>query len=172
MKKLVPGSSYPTQHQHPLLGGWRDILDDIRHLCTSLKALPDGCACGNGRSHLGGSCACCHAVHRERIPDCADCETMLARLRPEIDTLAIDTIRFFPVVKILLDTPHLKPARAEGDTIERHITAVARTFERLVVAADEFRIGCRASHLEALKDTATDLLAEVHQLDKRLGEKR
>ncbi len=31
-----------TADQRRLLGGWRDILDDIRHLCKSLKAMPDG----------------------------------------------------------------------------------------------------------------------------------
>ena len=168
MKNLVFDSLYLTATQRRLLGGWRDILDDIRHLCTNLKALPDGCACGNGRSHLDGSCACCHTVHRDRLPDCSDCDAVLARLRPEIDTLLVDTLRFFPVVRMLLGTPPLEPVRAEGEGIERHITAVVRTFERLVVAADEFQIGCRASHLEALKKTATELLAEVHDLDVQL----
>jgi hypothetical protein len=161
MDHLVLDGLYLTPNQRRLLGGWRDILDDIRRLCTSLKALPDGCACGNGRSHLGGSCACCHAVHCERIPDCADCETVLAQLRPEFDTLAVDTIRFLPVVTMLLDAPQLEPAQTEGPGIERHIAAVVRTFDRLVVAVDEFQIGYRASHLQALKGAATDRLAEV-----------
>ena len=172
MENLVLHGLYLTPNQRWLLGGWHDILDDIRHLCTSLKALPDGCVCGNGRSHLGGSCACCHAVHRERISDCADCETVLAQLRPEFDMLAIDAMRFFPVVKMVLHASQPEVARVEGDKIERHITAVVRTFERLVVGVDEFEIRCRASHLQALKDAAIDLLAEVHQLDEHLEGKR
>lgn len=160
MANLVDDGLYLTLNQRRLLGGGRDILDDIRHLCTSLTALPDGCACGNGRSLLGGSCAWCHAVHRERIPDCADCETALARLRPKFDTLAVDTGRFF------------ERARTEGFSIERHITVVVQTFDRLVVAVNEFQVGCRASHLQVVKDMATHLLADVCQLDEHLEGKR
>lgn len=155
-----------------LLGGWRDILEDIRQLCTGLNALPDGCACGNGRSHVGGSCACCHAGHRSRQPHCADCETVLAQLRDEFDTLAVDTIRFFPVVKLLLNAPPLELARAEGDSVERHVTAAVRTFERLASAVDDFHVGCRASHLRVVKAKATELLAEVRELDERLEARR
>lgn len=154
--------------QRRLLGGWRDILEDIRDLCTSLNALPDRCACGDGVSHLRGACICCNAPHAGRIPICADCGALLAQLRPRIVTLTFDTMRFLPAVRILLQSPELAPARAEGDQVEHHIAAVMRTFDRLVLEAGEFQDGCRASHLRILKDTATALLAESDRLSKRL----
>ena len=157
-----------TREQQRLLGGWRDIIDDIRRLCTSLKALPDGCACGQGASHLKGSCPCCHATHDDRVPDCADCDILLAQLRPALDALTVDTMRFFPVVRDLLHFHAPPAAQADGANVEWQIAQIYRTFSQLVVAADEFRAGCRTSHLHTLKERATDLLAQVNQLDRKL----
>ena len=171
MKTTLLGTPYMTPLGR-LLGGWRDMLDDIRQLCTSLDALPDGCACGDGRSHLSGSCPCCSTVQRDRIAECADCHTVLVELRGEIDILTVDTLRFFPVVKMLLRAPQREPARAEGDAIEPRIAAVLRTFDRLVAAVGEFAIGCHTSHLRVIKDTTAELLAAANGLDERLKELR
>lgn len=151
-----------------LLGGWRDILEDVRDLCTNLNALPDRCTCADGVSHLNGVCVCCSAPHDGRVPRCADCGDLLAKLRPRIDTLTVDTMRFFPVVRILLQSPALASVRADGEYVEHHIAAVVRTFDRLVLAAGEFQDGCRASHLRVLKDTAAALLRESDRLSARL----
>ena len=165
MENLLLDRSYLTPNQRRLLGGWRDILDDIRLLCTTLTALPDGCACGHGGSHLSGSCACCQTAPGPYVPDCPDCETLLAQVRPRIDELTVDTMRFFPVVTKLLHSPGLEPAGTDADRIEREIITVVRTFERLAVAADNFRAGCRASHLQVLKECGADLLVDVTRLD-------
>ncbi len=172
-----------TVEQRRLLLGWRDILDDIRHLCRSLQALPDSCACGDGRAHLSGSCVCCQTEHKEGVTACEDCDSLLVKLRPEMDALTVDTWRFFPVVTDLLKPRQQETRQAAGalerhiasvtrqaaaDAVERHIAAVIRGFEHLVVATDEFRAGCRASHLRTLKGAASDLLAEVERLDQSL----
>ena len=168
MDDLLASLLQSAPDQRRLLGGWRDILEDIRHLCTSLNALPDHCACGDGVSHLRGACICCSAPHAGRIPICADCGALLAQLRPRIVTLTTDTMRFFPVVRILLQSPELAPARAKGDQIEHHIAAVMHMFDRLVLEAGEFQEGCRASHLRVLKDTAIALQTECDRLGARL----
>ena len=184
MKNLDIDDTFLTTDQRRLLGGWRDILDDIRHLCKSLKGMPDGCTCRDGPSHLGGSCTCCQTAHADRVPACENCDRLLAALRPEMDTLRVDTWRFFPTIMDLL-TPRQEGTKqgvteararhgasvareAAADAIARHIAAVNRTFEDLVAAAEEFRSGCRASHLGILKTAATDLLAEVERLDHAL----
>ena len=169
MKSVILGSPYVTPLGR-LLGGWRDILDDIRQLCTSLNALPDGCACGDIQSHVRGSCACCNTVHHDRIPECTNCQTVLIELRREIDILTVDTIRFFPVVRMLLRAPQREPTRADGDAIEPRIAAVLRTFDRLVAAVDDFDSGCRASHLGVIKQKSGDLLVDATRLDQHLKE--
>ncbi len=157
-----------TTAQQRLLGGWRDIIDDVRRLCRSLNALPDACTCGQGSSHLGGSCPCCRTARAERLPECDDCERLLAQLTPAIDALIVDTMRFFPVVNSLLQLRAPETMHAEGRSIERQIVAIYRVFAQLVVAVDEFRTGCRASHLKVLKGRAATLLAAVDRLDRAL----
>ncbi len=157
-----------TREQQRLLGGWHDMIDDIRRLCRSLNALPDTCTCGQGASHLSGSCPCCQAVNPERVPACDDCDLMLAQLRPTLDALVVDTMRFFPVVKDLIHFHAPDHVRADSAKIDHDIVAIYRTFSQLVVAAEEFRSGCRASHLHTLKAQASDLAAKVDHLDRKL----
>lgn len=170
--------------QRRLIACWRDVLDDIRHLCRSLKALPDICGCSDGQSHLSGSCVCCQTEHKDGLPACEDCDSLLAKLRPEMNTLTVDTSRFFPAVMDLLKPRQQGITHAGAGALERHIASVTRqaaadatevhiaaviqTFERLVVAAEEFRAGCRTSHLRTLKTAATNLLAGVERLDRAL----
>jgi hypothetical protein len=159
-------SHYLSPNKQRLLGGWRDVMDDIRALCRALADLPDQCLCGTGEAHLKGTCPCCHSVATLRVPSCDDCDAQLAHLRPQIDLLGVDTWRFFPVVKELLarDTPPELATRA-GD-IERHVAGLIRTFSALVVAADEFRTDCRSSHLHTIKALATSLLQEADALNR------
>ncbi|MDP2318981.1 MAG: hypothetical protein Q8O42_06560 [Acidobacteriota bacterium] len=168
MTGLIASGFHWSPDQRRLLGGWLDILEDIRALCKALNALPDRCACGDGAAHLSGSCICCNAPHGGRVPDCADCGTLLAELRPRFVALTVDTMRFFPVVTILLDAGDRGAARAAGDPVEHQIATLMRTFDRLVVEAGEFERGCRASHLGVLKETADALLRESRLLNGRL----
>ena len=181
-----PASDRFTAIQHQILNRWRDVLDDIRHLCESLEALPETCVCGDGRAHLRGSCPCCQKARAgQSLPPCEDCETLLARLQPAVNQLAVDTWQFFPSAldflglrvqqsgKVRAGTArerHLEAVACEETitTSERHIVAIIHTFDRLGAAADEFRSGCRASHLHELKAVAGELLAELKGFDRSL----
>lgn len=163
MRTLTRETSYNAPRGR-LLGGWRDILDDIRLLCLDLNALPDRCACGGGLG-LDGSCACCRNAGRGRLPDCPDCAAALARLRPQMDALTVDTIRFFPAVAVLAGTAKPNPVVAESAAFERHIAGVVRTFVHLVLAADEFHGRCRTSFMPVLRDAARSLPDEARELD-------
>ena len=168
MKSAVFPSHYLSADQQRLLGGWRDVMDDMKLLCRNLAALPDTCQCGNGEGHLKGTCPCCHAAAIERVPSCHDCDALLARLRPSIDVLGVDTFRFFPFVKELLERDTTPELRARAGAVETHIAELIRTFGALVVAADQFRSDCRASHLTTLKTLATSLLGESDALNRAI----
>jgi len=150
---------------HRLLGGWRDVLDDIRTTCRTLAELPDVCRCGHGAAHLQGTCPCCGSTTRERVPACDDCDKQLARLRPAMDVLTVDIFRFFPFVKELLSREDVVASKRVRD-IEAHIAALVRTFDQLVVAAGQFRDECRASHLKTLKGSAAALLRDGENLNR------
>ena len=168
MSNGVVAGNYLTVDQQRLLGGWRDVVDDVTELCRSLSDLPDICECGNGEAHLRGQCPCCHRVTHDRVPDCEDCDAQLARLRPAIDLLTVDTLRFLTAVKELLAraTPvHISNGASD---VEMHIAQLIRTFGALVAASDQFRIDCRSSHLGVLKELATSLKRECHALSRAL----
>ena len=138
-------------------------------LCRSLAAPPDTCQCGTGEGHLKGVCPCCHTVAVERVPICNDCDAQLAHLRPAIDMLDVDTCRFFPVVKGLLERATTPELGARAVAIEAHIAELIRTFAALVLAANQFRSDCRSSHLTTLKALATSLLGESDALNRAMG---
>ena len=182
-----PVSNRFTAQQHQILNRWRDVLDDIRHLCESLEALPEMCVCGDGRAHLRGSCRCCRSERVGKgLPPCEDCESLLDALQPRVNQLTVDTWQFFPSALDLLSLRGQQSGKVRaGSARERHIAAVAReeaitaserdivaiihTFDRLVAAVDEFRVGCRASHLQRLKALASALLAELEGFDRSLS---
>ncbi len=168
MNNLTLPAKYLSADQHRLLGGWRDIVDDIRALCRMLAELPDVCQCGNGTSHLQGRCPCCHTAVTDRVPSCGDCDAQLARLRPAMDMLTVDSFRFFPALDDVLAHAAIADAIRGAHEIEIHIAAVVRSFGTLVVAADQFRANCRMSHLETLKEAATGLLREAELLNRVL----
>jgi hypothetical protein len=82
-----------TADQRRLLGGWRDVLDDVRRLSRRLLAVPGECRCGDRAGHLRGSCPCCRAAATDLEPSCHDCEELLAQLRSMLDGLTVDTMR-------------------------------------------------------------------------------
>lgn len=109
----------------------------------------------------------------------------MATLQPAVNQLTVDTWQFFPSAvdflglrgeqsgKMRVGTArqrHLAAvAREQAITAaERHIVAIIQMFDRLVAAIDEFRAGCRGSHLQELKAVADELLVELEGFDKSL----
>jgi hypothetical protein len=168
MSKRIAAGNYLSVDEQRLLGGWLDVVDDLTELCHSLSELPDICECGNGQAHLQGRCPCCHRVTHDRIPDCEDCDAQLARLRPAIDLLAVDTMRFFPALKEMLARAAPADVSSRATDLEGHIARLIRTFDALVVAADVFRADCRSSHLAVLKQLAASLKRECSGLSRAM----
>lgn len=182
----IPATERFTAQQYQVLNAWRDVVEDIRHLCEALKALPEDCPCGDSRAHLTGACACCKRVGEEKgLAPCEDCESLLARVKPVVTQLTVDTWLFFPSALEFLDLRDRQkaPVTSEGakaplfaavareaavDAVDHRITAVIQTFEQLVTAVGDFRAGCRTSQLQAVKAVASGLLVEVERLDRAL----
>ena len=139
MNHITLPDKYLTADQHRLLGGWHDVLDDLRRLSRSLQAVPEDCGCGDGAGHLRGSCRCCHATVTDRMPDCGDCEDLLAQLRPLIDVLAVDTMRFFPVttdvIHMQLCRTGIEPSTTFTPRSPASFARSARSVSRLTASA-------------------------------------
>jgi hypothetical protein len=156
----------PNQsRQHRLLGGWRDVYEEINSLCRTVAEIPDECACDNGDAHLNGRCPCCGNVAEYRVPACGTCDEQLERLRPVIDVLTADRSRFLPVVWDVLRHRN-RDAAARIGAIDAQAMTFSASFERLLMAVGAFRSDCRLSHMRALKDAAGLLLAEAAELDR------
>lgn len=151
-----------------LLGGWRDITDDVRLLASGLRSLPDICTCGQASGHLAGTCSCCN--HGERVlgNGCTDCETLLATVRDRVDELVDATLRFLPLVETMTAAGKERADVAQVRDIRRQVVHVEAVFQRLETAADEFRSGCPASHVGPLWTVAAELAAATQELDALL----
>jgi predicted nucleic acid-binding Zn-ribbon protein len=164
MKSMVALPDENVPH-HRLLGGWRDVLDDIRALCRTLEELPGVCMCGHGPAHTATGCPCCGHTASEYVPACAECDEQIARLRPALDEMTVDTFRFFPVVKEVL-ARHDPEASRRLRAIDTEITALQRSFQQLVFAEGQFRKNCRAEHVAVLKQAADELRRGAETLNR------
>jgi hypothetical protein len=150
---------------HYLLGGWRDILDDIQKLYDAVNKLPDHCACGQGGDHLRGTCACCREGTAAR--GCADCEALLAQIAERIEALRADDLRFSGVLRdFAVRRPDHEAMRSGINDVTIRTSRLVRIVEGVQVAAADFRDGCRVDHLARLKERVRELRTEAKRLDK------
>jgi predicted nucleic acid-binding Zn-ribbon protein len=164
MKSMVALPDENVRH-HRLLGGWRDVLDDIRALCRTLGELPGVCMCGHGPAHTAAGCPCCGHTAAEYVPACRECDEQIARLRPPLDEMTVDTFRFFPVVKDVL-ARHDPEASKRLRAIDAQIAALQHSFQQLVFAEGQFRKNCRAEHVTVLKQAAEALRRDAEALNR------
>ena len=157
-----------TPPQRRLLGGWRDVLDDVRQLSRCLAAMPDECRCGDATAHVSGACPCCEAADATGAVSCDDCTARLAVTGAHIDALVADTLRFFPAFTHILVGTHPPDVQSAADEVQHEIGAMVRTFERLAVTAEAYVTSCRGSHLPTLKLAAQDLHVHAEQLERLL----
>ena len=150
--------------RHRLLGGWRDIVDDIRMLEHACREASTACECGDGPARPGGTCVCCRPS-RESTTDCVDCLVRVHTVSWRVDQLVNDALHFFPIVVHLVRRQLPENQWSHADEVRRRIVAVMTLMRRLESASGEFSRGCRTSHLGVLKDPARELLAAAQVLD-------
>lgn len=155
----------PTSGRHRLLGGWRDILDDVRTLERGLRHTPDACECGDGPAHLGGTCACCAAAERQSGLECVDCHVLVHTVSWKLDQLSEDTLRYFPAVTSLVQPSLSRDDAEQLDRVRHEIAVLMATMRRMETASAEFSHGCRTTHLHRLKEVARELLMSARRLD-------
>jgi hypothetical protein len=145
-----------------LLGGWKDVSDDIRKLVKALDGTPDDCACGDVAGHLAATCPCC--CDDAGRTTCESCGTIIRSLNERFELLLEDRLRFLPAVREMVEPD---ASRRLGD-LSRAIDALVRTFDRLQVATDEFAEGCSTSHLRVLRALAHELSADAKKVEEAL----
>ncbi len=148
-----------------LLGGWTDVLEDVRRLNLALRAVPDECRCGHGQGHLAGTCACC----AEGTRACADCNVLIDGLRAKVDELTDAALRFLPFVEVesaRSDTHGEIAARIRNVRGQTH--RLDAVFLQIETAAGEYRAGCAASHMAALKRLTAELLERTQETNTAL----
>ena len=153
-----------------LLGGWRDVADDVRRLERGLISMPDTCACNHGSAHLAGSCPCCRMQVHALDSGCTDCEALIASLHDKVDDLMDAALRYLPAIDVIVADWH-GVDRAHLLEVRWQILHVAAIFQQLATAAGEFRQGCSTSHLAVLKKLARELAAETRKADDMLDPK-
>ena len=163
----VPDATF-TLPQQRLLGGWRDILDDVRDLSRSLLVIPEECRRGDPTAPSAGPCTCCSTVDGDKTPSCPDCTARLLDTRSRVDLLVVDTLRFFPAFAHILVATVAPGIQGDAQNVQDEIAALVRAFERADVAAEAFRSGCRASHLATVKQAARDLREHAERLERML----
>lgn len=149
-----------------LLGGWEHVADDAVRLDRRLREVPDGCHCGHGSAHLRGTCQCCRTGERRLDDPCSDCESLLASVGDQIADLVDATLRFLPFIELASRAPF--EVDLDVSAVRRDVMRVSRTFLELETAAGEFRNGCAASHLSAVKGLARKLAEDVARVDDLL----
>lgn len=147
-----------------LLGGWRDIADDTRRLVTGLRALPDGCQCGDGPAHLAGRCVCCQEDAASR-QECIDCAMLVHAVQWKLDAVVDDALRFLDPADRLMTSHVGEAAHAAVGRLRDALLNFVRVFRAIQGAAGQFRSGCHSHHLTQMKTLGEDLGASALHID-------
>ena len=158
----------PSADQYPgqrLLGGWRDLIDEIRRLERRIASVDGTCRCGHAAGE-NAACPCCESAARDLAAVCDTCSTEIAAIAERLRRIEDDTLRFLPVVfELFARTPD---RQAEVIAIEHSLTQLQVTFRHLQSATDEWGPGCRATHLPLVKARAEDVAIACRRFDDAL----
>ena len=135
-----------TARLNRLMGGWRDIIEDMRRLRAMAEALPDACDCKVG----GGRCASCAALRRAFPDQCRTCTSHARALSPRIAAILDDTLRYLPTVESVRSPQTVLLQRPLRD-VARAMIQLLRGVDAMQSATGDFRRGCRTEHIVGLK---------------------
>lgn len=149
-----------------LLGGWRDLLDDLGRLQRRIASVDGRCRCG----HVAGSepaCPCCAVAARDLATACETCGREIADVANKVDRIEEATLRFLPAVLDMFATmPHRYAAAV---VVEHSFIRLLATFRRLHSAAGEWKDECLTSRLLTVKDRAEDAAIACRHFEAALS---
>jgi hypothetical protein len=86
-----------------------------------------------------------------------------------IDELFDEARRFLPAGQDTVSQCGANESTTRMDAVRSHIEALARTFAQMETLTQDFRQGCSAAYLPAIRRFADDLLIQCSALDEVLG---
>jgi hypothetical protein len=151
-----------------LLGGWRDILDDVAKVEERLRSVDDVCHCDHTSSVAG--CGCCRgAAERVRVI-CEPCERELLEIAARFDALQVDTGRFLPFVA---DVARRHSTGMRDDrTFLAALGDVLAAFRRRLSGLESSHHGCGAAHLQPIAVLAAKVRVAADRFDDVLHRPR
>ena len=152
-----------SERINPLMGGWRDIVEDTRRLAALVGGLPEACDCT-----VGGLRCECGATHERAFPDhCRTCAAHARHLSAHLVHVLDDTLRYFPARQSIAHgaSGELQPALRD---VALGMIRLLRSMDALQAATGEFRHGCRTEHLAAVKRVTRRLVEAVEAAHARL----
>ena len=161
---MRPVSSLDMAPLDRLLGGWRDILDGLRTVSQQLAEADGDCHCRHKRPE--STCLCCAQAAARVREHCGACAAELTHVSEMLETVEVDTIRFFPLVRDMAVRHGV-----EGELIREFSTdlnSVLRTFRELVSGIETYGGGCATAHLTEVKSRVSALRAAASRLDAAL----
>ena len=150
---------------HPLLGGWRDLMDDLLRLQRRVAAADGHCRCGHAAG-TNAACPCCERAARDLASVCEACSREIAAVAERVERIEEDTLRFLPAVfELFARTPE---RYEEAIAVQHSLGRLLLMFRHLRSATDEWAQGCRTTHLPAVKARAEDVASACREFDDAL----
>ena len=150
---------------HPLLGGWRDLMEDLLRLRRRIATADGECRCGHSAG-TNAACPCCERAARDLASVCETCSGEMAAVAERVERVEEDTLRFLPTVfELFARTPE---RYEEAVAIQHALTQLLMMFRRLRSATDEWAQGCRTTHLPTVKARAEDVAIACRRFEDAL----
>ena len=148
-----------------LLGGWRDVMDDVLRLQRRIASADGRCRCGHEAGTNAG-CPCCEGAARELAAVCGTCTSEIGAVAERLERVEEDALRFLPVVfELFARTPE---RQEEAVAIDHALRQLLQTFRQLQASTAKWATGCRTTHLPEVKDRAQDVAIACRRFDDAL----
>jgi hypothetical protein len=156
-------ASVPMTPLDRLLGGWRDILDDVARAEERLRSVDEECQCGHASATV--DCACCRAAAERARVVCPPCERELLEIAERFDVLQVDTVRFLPLVGLVARRRHTD--LTDEKVFLAALGDVLGACRRRLSGLESHR-GCVAAHLRPIEHLAAKVRLAAERLDDAL----